>query len=199
MEGRTVGAGGDQRGCALALGTVGGSIEEARDEQLVVRVVVGGGNLHLAGQTGDAGSRFPVGNCRRAEAGRVGGRQPEVARPRRRRQRTRRGRQGNQVGMEAGALRTGRDQALGLGALAIREVLVEQRSDQTIRGLGRGPLDPAAPRWSAAGSVRRRKPAHQPRNSSIRPSRRPRNASRPRWIRDLTVPSETPVMSAISA
>ena len=52
---------------------------------------------------------------------------------------------------------------------------------------------------------RRRRPrgrgtrAGQPRNSSIRSSRRPRSASRPRWMRDFTVPSETPVMSAISA
>ena len=38
----------------------------------------------------------------------------------------------------------------------------------------------------------------QPRNSSRRSSRRPRSESRPRWIRDLTVPSETPVISAIS-
>ena len=47
--------------------------------------------------------------------------------------------------------------------------------------------------------VDRRPVAHQPRNSSIRPSSRSRSASRPRWIRDLTVPSETPVISAISA
>ena len=38
----------------------------------------------------------------------------------------------------------------------------------------------------------------QPRNRSIRSASRSRRASRPRWIRDFTVPSETPVMSAIS-
>ena len=38
-----------------------------------------------------------------------------------------------------------------------------------------------------------------PRNRPIEPSSRSRSARRPRWIRDLTVPSDTPVSSAISA
>ena len=50
--------------------------------------------------------------------------------------------------------------------------------------------------WGRNGTVLRRP---QPRNSSIRSSSRPRRLSRPRWIRDLTVPSDTPVISAISA
>ena len=38
-----------------------------------------------------------------------------------------------------------------------------------------------------------------PRNRPMWPSSRSRSARRPRWIRDFTVPSETPVNSAISA
>ncbi len=37
-----------------------------------------------------------------------------------------------------------------------------------------------------------------PRNRPREPSSRSRSASRPRWMRDFTVPSETPVRSAIS-
>jgi hypothetical protein len=39
----------------------------------------------------------------------------------------------------------------------------------------------------------------QPRKSSMRSSSRSRNPRRPRWIRDFTVPNDTPVISAISA
>ena len=55
-----------------------------------------------------------------------------------------------------------------------------------------------ASRRSDGGSAAPAVPG-QPRNSSIRPSSRPRRRHRPRWIRDLTVPRETPVISAISA
>ena len=55
-----------------------------------------------------------------------------------------------------------------------------------------------APRSASAGSSSAPS-AGQPRNRSIRSMSRPRSASRPRWIRDFTVPTETPVMSAISA
>ena len=45
--------------------------------------------------------------------------------------------------------------------------------------------------------VRIRFPGH-PRSSSSSPASRSRRARRPRWMRDFTVPSDTPVMSAIS-
>ena len=49
----------------------------------------------------------------------------------------------------------------------------------------------------AGGKVRHQSPS--PRNSPMLPSRRSRSARRPRWILDFTVPSDTPVSSAISA
>ena len=48
----------------------------------------------------------------------------------------------------------------------------------------------------AVGQVGHQSPS--PRNRPIESSSRSRSASRPRWIRDFTVPSETPVSSAIS-
>ena len=48
----------------------------------------------------------------------------------------------------------------------------------------------------AVGQVGHQSPS--PRNRPIESSSRSRNASRPRWIRDFTVPRETPVRSAIS-
>ena len=48
----------------------------------------------------------------------------------------------------------------------------------------------------AVGQVGHQSPS--PRNRPIESSSRSRSASRPRWIRDFTVPSETPVRSAIS-
>ena len=86
------------------------------------------------------------------------------------------------------------------------EVVVERgarragRDDRPRRS--RAPPDRARDRGarrSARGRDPRADRRRQPRNSSIRSSSRSRRASRPRWIRDFTVPSDTPVMSAISA
>ena len=101
------------------------------------------------------------------------------------------------------------NRAVGRASPAARSASARDRRSATSSAQSRH-----ATTWAAAASSsvpparrrrRRRSPrgrgrrAGQPRNSSIRSSSRPRRASRPRWMRDLTVPSETPVMSAISA
>ena len=127
------------------------------------------------------GMRFPR---RRPEPGRVGRSQPEVARPRRDGLRAHGDRQGEQVIAERGRSRSSSQRACRPPAASRVEVDVQDRRDQLgiVVGVGRA-----------------RCPAGQPRNSSIRSSSSARSASRPRWMRDLTVPSETPVISAISA
>ena len=97
--------------------------------------------------------------------------------------------------------RAGCHEALGRGPLRARRVPVQQGGHGQLVSFVVPGGRLAASGIADGGLVRRRvgRRTHQPRNSSIRPSSRPRRASRPRWIRDLTVPSETPVMSAISA
>ena len=200
VERRAVGAGGDQRARALALGSVGGSIEEARDEQLVVRVR--GRRWEPASRRSDGRRRLEVprrelpAEPRRAASaavsrksrGLAGAGNAPVAAARR---------NAGRHGGRRTADRSRPRRSASARSPSARSSSSNEATDSSWPSSWSA--DRAAPRWSAAGSVRRRKPAHQPRNSSIRPSRRPRNASRPRWIRDLTVPSETPVMSAISA
>ena len=121
----------------------------------------------------------------RAERGRLLGREPEVARADRGGQLGQRGRDRAQVAVELGALGARGDQ---VGRL------VERGPCGVARGVGGDQLRVVG---DVVGQV-----GHQPsspRNSDIEPSRRSRSARRPRWIRDFTVPSETPVSSAISA
>ncbi len=113
------------------------------------------------------------------------GREPEVARP----GRDGRGRQGGrdraQVVVQGGALVARGDEVAGLLEVGALGVPGGERGDQEQVVV------------AVVGQVRHQSPS--PRNRPIEPSSRSRSASRPRWIRDFTVPSDTPVSSAISA
>ena len=121
------------------------------------------------------------------ERGRLLGGQPEVARPGRGREAGQRGADRAQVGVEGGAVGAGGEQ--GAGGL-------ELGPGRVARGMG-GDGERVVVGVAAVGDVRHQSPS--PRNRPRWPSSRSRSASRPRWIRDFTVPSETPVSSAISA
>ncbi len=128
----------------------------------------------------------------RPEPGRIGLGQPEVAGASRRGQRGGRGgdrrrsaSSSAQAGQSATRARASRSSRLRRPARSS----TARRAMSIVVVVGAG--------VSEVQARRLRRP--QPRNSSIRSSSRPRRASRPRWIRDFTVPSETPVISAISA
>ena len=71
-----------------------------------------------------------------------------------------------------------------------------RRARRIARGVG-GDRPEAVHRGVVGIGVAGHQPS-SPRNSPIEPASRSRSASRPRWIRDFTVPSDTPVISAIS-
>ena len=173
-------AAGDQGLGRRSLGGGRRPVGERGDEDRVVRGM-GSGRAwigHLVRQTGCRRDRFPRGP---GQASRVGRREPEVARPRHGRKRPCGTSERAEIVVERGARWAARDDGLGARALRRIELTIEERGD--LRGVVI--LVPTARR--------------QPRNSSIRSSSRSRRASRPRWMRDFTVPSDTPVMSAISA
>ncbi len=189
-QGDEVGEGGSTQPAAVDQRLGSGSLRAGRrivgqggEEHRVVGGVGGGGSRigHVPRQTGGRGMRFPR---RRPEPGRVGRSQPEVARPRRDGLRAHGDRQGEQVIAKRGAVGAARNERVG------RQPRPRARgrrpgSTRSARDRGRRGSFPV--------------PCRQPRNSSIRSSSRARSASRPRWMRDLTVPSDTPVISAISA
>ena len=159
---------------------------------------------------GCAGGRHEPPPARRPEARRLFGRQPEIARSRAQSvaevQRSRgRSRARSSWSVAHSAQEVGQGDGLvafGAGEVAGGErghehrvvAVVGGRSDLGNVGHGRQTTS-TLERFRSGG---RREAAAQPRNRSIRSASRSRRASRPRWIRDLTVPSETPVMSAIS-
>ena len=145
---------------------------------------------HLPVQTGRSGDGFPhsSGGGRRDDwcTQRIGiGRsQTEIARPSRRRKCRRRTREKAKVGVQgrtsgARSHLSGRGGTIGARQLAIekrchdRRIVLRVGVDRAVAAVNHGTA-PSGPRGAS------------------------RRASRPRWIRDLTVPSETPVMSAIS-
>ena len=113
------------------------------------------------------------------------GREPEVARPGRGGGRRQGGRDGAQVVVQGGAVVARGDEVAGLLEVGALGVTRGERGDQEQVVV------------AVVGQVRHQSPS--PRNRPIEPSSRSRSASRPRWIRDFTVPSDTPVSSAISA
>ena len=86
----------------------------------------------------------------------------------------------------------GRGLELGTGRVTARERGHQQR---VVGGVGGG--IGGSEGVGMLGGVRHH--PSSPRNSPMEPSSRSRSARRPRWIRDLTVPRDTPVISAISA
>ena len=122
----------------------------------------------------------------RAERGRLLGREPEVAGPD----------GGREVGSAAAMARRSWWRAAHPAQVATRAVARSRPGRLGVaRGI-RGDELEVVGSWAAVGDVGHQSPS--PRNRPMEPSRRSRSASRPRWIRDFTVPSETPVRSAIS-
>ena len=113
------------------------------------------------------------------------------------------GREPEVAGADRGrAARAGRSRSRAGRGGARRSRCTRRRARSRRRGRARS-RRPRRRRRSAPGrgSCVVGQVGHQPsspRNRPIEPSSRSRSASRPRWIRDFTVPSETPVSSAIS-
>ena len=169
-------------GSAAARGQPAGGDEDADDAQRGEPGAERGREREpWAREGGEDGADAP-----RPELGRLLGCQSEVPRPDGGRELGHRGRDRAQVVVEGGARLARRDERGGTLELGTRRIAGGIRRDQL--GVVVGVL--------GVGQVGHQSPS--PRNRPIESSSRSRSASRPRWIRDLTVPRETPVRSAIS-
>ena len=164
----------------------------ANDDQGDAKSDCGTGDRTEQGQFGHGQPAQEAIEGRAAQVIGLLGRESEVARPLGRGQCCHRRPQRGHVGRKSGAVCALLDQRASLFAVGAVGFICSKAHDQesVVARVARGVADRAFVHVAVDALTHATVPFLEPSSS--------RRASRPRWMRDLTVPSDTPVMSAIS-